>query len=66
MEDKKYNFTFINETGYGIYSSIPDHKLEYKVSSDTLHQIVSEFENFLRGCGFQIDGHLDIIYREED
>jgi hypothetical protein len=29
-----------------------------------LHEIVANFEDFLRGCGFIIDGHLDIVEDE--
>lgn len=37
------------------------------VESDgvTLDVILSDFADFLRGCGFQIDGDLDVVKDEE-
>lgn len=32
--------------------------------AETLEDILTDFEDFLRGCGYVFDGHLDII--EED
>ena len=34
--------------------------------AQTLPEIVANFEDFLRGCGFIIDGHLDFVEDEND
>jgi len=31
-----------------------------------LHDILENFEDFLRGCGFVIDGHIDVIEDKKD
>ena len=41
-------------------------KIEFTEESPCLSQVITSFEDFLRGCGFKIDGHLDIIYNESD
>lgn len=33
--------------------------------SISLPELLEDFADFLRGCGFQIDGHLDVIEDEE-
>jgi hypothetical protein len=32
-----------------------------EISADLLPRVVEEFENFLRGCGYHFDGHLDFV-----
>lgn len=32
--------------------------------ADTLYEVLEDFTMFLRGCGFSIDGHLDIVEDE--
>jgi hypothetical protein len=32
-----------------------------EIVADLLPQVVEEFENFLRGCGYHFDGHLDFV-----
>jgi hypothetical protein len=58
-------FTFAkerNNTGYEEHHA--NFGMEFE-SSD-LSEIVSHFEDFLRGCGFIIDGHLDFVGDEDD
>jgi hypothetical protein len=57
-EDEQYNeFTFINE--------IEDRRLHLSFRQDNLHEVIANFEEFLRGCGFVFDGHLDIVPNED-
>lgn len=34
--------------------------------SDSLSDIIESFEEFLRACGFVIDGSLDLVYESEE
>ncbi len=40
--------------------------IEHTVNSVSLPDLINEFENFLRGCGFIFDGHLTIEDEEQD
>ncbi len=42
----------------------PISKINFETKNDSLADILSDFEMFLRGCGYYFDGHLDIV--EED
>lgn len=53
-------FTFICEDEPIPFNSI-EAKRSFQFNSDSLGQIVEEFENFLRGCGFAFKGQLDFI-----
>jgi hypothetical protein len=48
-------FTFIRE------ESFHGSKITYETPSESLDQILSEFGDFLRGCGFVINGYLDVV-----
>ena len=37
----------------------PNTRMEFKATD--LLEIVSNFEDFLKGCGFIIDGHFEIV-----
>jgi hypothetical protein len=37
----------------------PNTRMEFKATD--LPEIVSNFEDFLRGCSFFIDGHFEIV-----
>lgn len=39
----------------------PISKITFETKSDALSDIVTDFESFLRGCGFSFDGVLDIV-----
>jgi hypothetical protein len=57
-------FTFAKErstTGY------EDHHANFGMEFESveLSEIVSHFEDFLRGCGFNFDGHLDFVEGEK-
>ena len=50
-------FTFIREESDYYNNS----KSTTEFSAIALDNIIQEFEMFLRGCGFVLDGHLDIV-----
>lgn len=53
-------FTFTSEfVGFGS----PKNTMEFEV--DQLSDVVTYFEQFLRGCGYHFDGHLDFLTDEE-
>lgn len=54
-------FTFKSEfVGFGS----PQTTMEFEV--DQLEDVLVYFEQFLKGCGYELgNGHLDIVYDEE-
>lgn len=50
---------------YGQQSKEPISTITYVTEHDTLDSILEEFTNFLRGCGYMIDGYLDVVPHEE-
>jgi hypothetical protein len=58
-------FTFVKESDGTVFeSNQPNVGMEFE--SLTLPEIVLNFETFLRGCGFDFDGHLDFVEDEND
>lgn len=57
-------FTFTKER-----SDTPLEQTQAKVfiefEAHTLPEIFANFEDFLRGCGFRFDGHLDFVEDEK-
>jgi hypothetical protein len=51
-------FTFINELG--------SSKRTLEISEDYLSDILTHFEEFLKGCGFHFNGHLEIVNDEDE
>jgi len=43
----------------------PGTKINMEFEGESLDDILEEFAMFLRGCGYTIDGRLDIIPNEE-
>ena len=41
-----------------------EETVEVTTESESLSEVISAFEDYLRGCGFQVDGHLDIVEDE--
>lgn len=54
-------FTFICQEDSIPFSDAVSSKRTTEFDADSLHQILEEFEQFLRGCGFYFEGQLDII-----
>ena len=43
-----------------------DRKIEMEIRGDsTISEVVEEFEMFLKGAGYQFDGHLDFVDEDE-
>ena len=48
----------------------PDNKFSItevtmEVDTECLTDLLESFEDFLRGCGFRINGHLDVVDDDE-
>lgn len=51
---------------YTFYNSSVDHHgktstLDMSFEAENLEEVLDRFEQFLAGCGFVLDGHLDIV-----
>lgn len=53
-------FIFIQENNFN------GSKLTLETSAESLDQLLTDFADFLRGSGFQINGYLDVINPEEE
>jgi hypothetical protein len=58
-------FTFICQEEAMPFSDVVSSKRTVEFNADSLNQIVSEFEHFLRGCGFFFEGQLDFVNDED-
>ena len=54
-------FTFICEDEPMPWSSGVVSKKTVEFNGDSLSEIVGEFEMFLKGCGFNFQGQLDLV-----
>ena len=55
-------YTFISKEGPGlVFGSGTETERTVTFNAHQLDTILEEFELFLKGCGFEFDGHLDII-----
>ena len=54
-------FTFICEDEAMPWSPGITSKKTVEFNGDSLDSIVSEFEMFLKGCGFHFEGNLDLV-----
>ena len=43
----------------------PGTKINMEFESETLEDVLEEFAMFLRGCGYVIDGRLDVVPHDE-
>jgi hypothetical protein len=59
----KYQFKYIETNLFGDETG---KTMVMDFSADTLSTILENFEDFLCGCGFVIDGDLDIVRDEDD
>lgn len=48
-------FTFKFECGWS------NNRVTHEVEGESLDEILSAFENFLKGAGYQLDGILDVV-----
>lgn len=61
----KFEFTGQHYNHLAMTNRYPGTKINMQFEAETLEDILEEFKMFLRGCGFQIDGTLDVIPDEE-
>ena len=54
-------FTFICEDEPSPFGDTIVTKRTFEFNADTLDGVVGEFETFLRGCGFHLDGYLEVV-----
>lgn len=54
-------FTFICEDEAMPWSAGVTSKKTVEFNGESLSDIVSEFEMFLKGCGFSFQGQLDLV-----
>ena len=59
-------FTFICEDEAMPWSTGITSKKTVEFNGDSLNEIVSEFEMFLKGCGFNFEGQLDLVNHDAD
>ena len=58
-------FTFIKEPDPDNWIEDGDGKLTVEINALELDRILEEFTYFLRGAGFFVDGHLELVYDED-
>ena len=54
-------FTFICEDDPCPFGESITTKRTFEFDASHLEGIIGEFETFLRGCGFAIDGYLEVV-----
>ena len=54
-------FTFICEDDPMPFADAIVTKKTFEFNADNLHSVIGEFETFLKGCGYHIDGNLEIV-----
>jgi len=59
-------FTFICEDEPCPFGSSITTKRTFEFDAVDLSGIIGEFESFLRGCGFAINGYLDIVSEQDE
>ena len=59
-------FTFICEDEAMPWATGITSKKTVEFNGDSLNEIVSEFEMFLKGCGFSFEGQLDLVDTNAD
>ena len=58
-------FTFAKKGDGTVYED-NQANVEMEFKAVMLDEIVANFEDFLRGCGFIIEGHLDFVGDEDE
>lgn len=58
-------FTFICEDDPMPFADAIVTKKTFEFNADHLDGVIGEFETFLKGCGYTIDGYLEIVKPEQ-
>jgi hypothetical protein len=61
----KFEMTCQHYNYFGLADRQPGTKINIQFEGESLDEILEEFAMFLRGCGFSINGTLDIVPDEE-
>lgn len=59
------NFTFICENYPDLKDGYPGRRNVVEFSAETWPDVVSEMTDFLRGCGYQFKGELQMVEEDE-
>jgi hypothetical protein len=59
-------FTFICEDEPMPFADAIVTKKTFEFNADHLDSVIDEFETFLKGCGFTINGYLEIVKPEQE
>lgn len=57
--------TFVCEHQHPINKDSNLSKVTYESNREYLYDILEDFEDFLRGCGFYINGKLEVVDKED-
>lgn len=57
-------FTFIKK--WGEEYRCAEKEVRHSSDEETLSEVLADFEQFLRGCGYYFEGHLEIISEDDD
>lgn len=58
-------FTFTCEHEHPIKKDVAVSTITYESKRECLPDILDDFRDFLKGCGFYVDGDIDIVKQEE-
>lgn len=47
------------------HAYINSKTITYESESIILHELLEDFEHFLKACGYHFDGHIEIVGDEE-
>jgi hypothetical protein len=61
----KFEFTGQHYNYLSLTDRRPGTKINMEFESETLEDVLEEFSMFLRGCGYVIDGRLDVVPHDE-
>ena len=59
-------FTFICEEEPMPFADAVSSKRTVEFKAESISDIVNEFEMFLKGCGFNFEGRLDLVQEEHE
>ena len=59
-------FTFICEEESMPFADAVSSKRTVEFKAESISDIVNEFEMFLKGCGFNFEGRLDLVQEEHE
>lgn len=57
----KYSFIYEAERSY----SYPAHRVQVETEGCSLEDLLGAFESFLKGCGYPVDGTIEIVPDED-